>query len=131
MKHYYIALHRRHCYRPLILNVRENRTRNNIKSAPMQAFPCPPKIPPNPYHFPESSKHYKTLPCVVTWKIRSGIVFSVKPDLVALSLTFISVDGLQVQDVTDDVVLVCDAVSSQHVSGLSGDVQGFAARVSL
>ena len=31
----------------------------------------------------------------------------------------------------DDVVLVCDAVSSQHVSALPGDVQGFTAAVPL
>ena len=46
-------------------------------------------------------------------------------------LTFICVDSLQVHDVADDVVLVSDAVSSQHVSGLPGDVQGFTAAVPL
>lgn len=45
--------------------------------------------------------------------------------------TLICVDGLQVHDMSDDVVLVCDAVSSQHVSGLSGDIQGLATAVPL
>lgn len=46
-------------------------------------------------------------------------------------LTFVRVDSLQVHDVADDMVLVCDAVSSQHVSGLPGHVQGFTTAVPL
>lgn len=63
--------------------------------------------------------------------------FSVMCDLITLfmspllSLTFISVDGFQVHDVANDVILVCDAVSSQHISGLSSDIQGFTAGVPL
>ena len=36
--------------------------------------------------------------------------------------TFVGVDSFQVHDVADDVILVCDAVPPQHVSGLAGDV---------
>lgn len=46
-------------------------------------------------------------------------------------LTFVCVDGLQVHNMADDVVLVRDAVSSQHVSGLPGDVQGLPTAVPL
>lgn len=45
--------------------------------------------------------------------------------------TLVCVDGLQVHDVTDDVVLICDAVPSQHVSGLSCDVQSFSTAIPL
>lgn len=41
--------------------------------------------------------------------------------------TFIGVDGLQVQQVPDDVVLVANPVAPQHVAGLTGDFQRFAA----
>jgi len=44
---------------------------------------------------------------------------------------FVRVDGLEVHDVPDDVVLVADAVAAQHVAALAGDVQRLAARVAL
>ena len=43
----------------------------------------------------------------------------------------VRVDGLQVHDVPDDVVVVADAVTSEHVSRRPGDVQRLAAVVSL
>ena len=46
-------------------------------------------------------------------------------------LTFVCVDGLQVHNMADDVVLIRDAVSSQHISGLPGDVQGLPTAVPL
>lgn len=45
--------------------------------------------------------------------------------------TLVSVDGLQVHDVADDVVLIADTVASEHVAGVAGNVQGLAARVAL
>lgn len=45
--------------------------------------------------------------------------------------TLVCVDGLQVHDVTDNVVLICDAISSQHVSGLSGNIQSLATAIPL
>lgn len=45
--------------------------------------------------------------------------------------TLVCVDGFQVHDVTDDVVLICDAISSQHVSCLPGDIQRFATAIPL
>ena len=48
-----------------------------------------------------------------------------------MPLTLVGVDGLQVHDVADDVVLVRDAVAAQHVAGVAGDVQRLAARVAL
>ena len=46
-------------------------------------------------------------------------------------LTFVRVDGLEVHAVPDDVVLVADAVSAQHVAALAGDLERLAARVAL
>ena len=46
-------------------------------------------------------------------------------------LTFVRVDGLEVHAVSDDVVLVADAVAAEHVAALAGDVERFAARVAL
>lgn len=46
-------------------------------------------------------------------------------------VTFVCVDGLQVHDVPNDMVLISDAVSAQHVAGLAGDVQSFATGVPL
>lgn len=43
--------------------------------------------------------------------------------------TLICVDGLQVHDVTDDVVFISNAISSQHVSGLPGNIQSFATAI--
>lgn len=44
---------------------------------------------------------------------------------------FVRVDGLEVHDVADDVVLVADAVASEHVPGLPRNVQRLPARVAL
>ena len=44
---------------------------------------------------------------------------------------FVGIDRLQVHDVADDVVLVRDAVASQHVTALARNVQRLAARVAL
>ena len=38
---------------------------------------------------------------------------------------FVGVDGLQVAHVSDDVVLVNDAVTTKHVAGIPSDVKGF------
>lgn len=46
-------------------------------------------------------------------------------------LTFIRVNGLQVHDMADDVVFISDAVATQHVSCLSGDIQGLPAAIPL
>lgn len=46
-------------------------------------------------------------------------------------LTFVRVHGLQVEKVSDDVILVCDAVAAQHVSGLPGHLQGLPTVVPL
>lgn len=43
----------------------------------------------------------------------------------------VGVDGLQVHDVPDDVVLVLDAVAAEHVAAGARNVQRFAARVAL
>lgn len=92
----------------------------------------------NPDHFPKGSEHYKTLICAVTSnrKFKSGITHRFLCNawsyhFIHISLTFVSVDGFEVQDVTNDVILVCDAISSQHISGLSSDIEGFTARVPL
>ena len=45
--------------------------------------------------------------------------------------TLVGVHGLQVSHVTDDVVLVGDAVATQHVSAGAGDVETLAAGVAL
>lgn len=105
----------------------------------MQAFGCPPKILfVIPITFLKGSEHYKTLSCAVTSnrKFKSGITHwflwnAWSYHFIHISLTFVSVDGFQVQDVTNDVILVCNAISSQHVSGLSSDIEGFTARVPL
>ena len=44
---------------------------------------------------------------------------------------FVRVDGLEVHDVPDDVVLVGDSIAAQHVAARAGNVQRFAARVAL
>lgn len=46
-------------------------------------------------------------------------------------LTLICINSFQVHDVTDDVVLVTDAVATKHVSGLTGNVQGLPAWVAF
>lgn len=56
---------------------------------------------------------------------------SIRNSLSLHLLTFVCVDSLQVHDVADDVILICYAVSSQHVSGLPGDVEGFTTAVPL
>lgn len=48
-----------------------------------------------------------------------------------LVLTFVRVDRLQVEEVSDDVILVGDAVAPQHVSGLPGHFQGLPTVVPL
>jgi len=45
--------------------------------------------------------------------------------------SLIGVDGFQVHDVADDVVLVADTVTSEHVARISGNVERLAARVAL
>ena len=46
-------------------------------------------------------------------------------------LTFVGVDGLEVHDVPDDVVLVADTVAAQHVPALSGNGEGLPTVVTL
>lgn len=45
--------------------------------------------------------------------------------------TLVCVYSLQVHDMADDVVFIRNAISSQHVSGLSGNIQSFATAIPL
>lgn len=45
--------------------------------------------------------------------------------------TFIRVDSLQVHGMSNYVIFIRDAVSSQHVSGLPGNIQCFSTAVPL
>ena len=45
--------------------------------------------------------------------------------------TLISVDGLEVAHMSDDVVLVNYAVATEHITGISGYLEGLSAVVAL
>lgn len=46
-------------------------------------------------------------------------------------ITFVCVDCFQIHDMADDMVLVSNAITTQHVPSLSGNVQSLATAVSL
>lgn len=73
--------------------------------------------------------HYIAVSCWCFWRYFHFTLKCGRGHLCAP--TFICVDSLQVHDVTDNVVLICNAISSQHVSGLSGNIQSFAAAIPL
>jgi len=45
--------------------------------------------------------------------------------------SLVGVDSLQVHDVPDDVVLILDAIASQNVTSVTGNVQGLATVVAF
>ena len=45
--------------------------------------------------------------------------------------TLISIDSLQVHDVSNDMVLVAYSISTQHISASSGNIRSLSAIVSL
>lgn len=45
--------------------------------------------------------------------------------------SLISVDGLEVAHMSDDVVLVYDAITTEHITGISGYLEGLATVVAL
>jgi hypothetical protein len=45
--------------------------------------------------------------------------------------TFISIDSFKVSGMTDDVILIRDTVSTEHISAITSNVESLATRVAL